>query len=288
MTVKLLVYGAGALGSLFAARLHEAGHEVSLLARGARLASVRAHGVRLAQEGRAEVRSVPVRVVDEPGGGYDLTVVIVRAHQVGPVLDSLVDTGGDVALLANWAAGPGPLVKALGPERVLLGFPAAGGRVVDDVLRHRAETPLTRLVTMPVGEPDGRVTPRLKEVVRVFRGAGLPARAEPGVDAWLTTHASFVAPLGQAVDAAGGPAELAGDRDAVLALARRIKANLTAAPTPVAPLGYRALRAMPDGLVAAGLRRFLRGTIAELGLAPTAAATAENALLVEQLRERAG
>ncbi|MEV3950585.1 2-dehydropantoate 2-reductase N-terminal domain-containing protein [Streptomyces halstedii] len=32
--MKLLVYGAGVLGSLFAARLHEAGHDVSLLARG--------------------------------------------------------------------------------------------------------------------------------------------------------------------------------------------------------------------------------------------------------------
>jgi 2-polyprenyl-6-methoxyphenol hydroxylase-like FAD-dependent oxidoreductase len=31
--MKLLVYGAGVLGSLFAARLHEAGHDVSLLAR---------------------------------------------------------------------------------------------------------------------------------------------------------------------------------------------------------------------------------------------------------------
>lgn len=32
--MKLLVYGAGVCGSLFAVRMHEAGHEVSLLARG--------------------------------------------------------------------------------------------------------------------------------------------------------------------------------------------------------------------------------------------------------------
>ncbi|GEM_PF-6129239 len=31
---KILVYGAGPPGSLFAARLHEAGHEGSLLERG--------------------------------------------------------------------------------------------------------------------------------------------------------------------------------------------------------------------------------------------------------------
>lgn len=33
--MKILVYGAGPLGSLFAARLQEAGHQVSLLARAA-------------------------------------------------------------------------------------------------------------------------------------------------------------------------------------------------------------------------------------------------------------
>jgi len=36
--MKIFVYGAGPLGSLFAARLHEAGHEACLLARGQRLA----------------------------------------------------------------------------------------------------------------------------------------------------------------------------------------------------------------------------------------------------------
>jgi 2-polyprenyl-6-methoxyphenol hydroxylase-like FAD-dependent oxidoreductase len=35
--MKILVYGAGPLGSLFAGRLHQAGHAVSLLARGQRL-----------------------------------------------------------------------------------------------------------------------------------------------------------------------------------------------------------------------------------------------------------
>jgi 2-dehydropantoate 2-reductase len=39
--MKLLVYGAGFCGSLFSAHLHEAGHNVSLLARGERLAALR-------------------------------------------------------------------------------------------------------------------------------------------------------------------------------------------------------------------------------------------------------
>jgi ketopantoate reductase len=60
--VRVLVFGAGPLGSLMAARLHEAGHEVSLLARGQRLADLENHGVVLQDEasGEQEVAHVPL------------------------------------------------------------------------------------------------------------------------------------------------------------------------------------------------------------------------------------
>jgi hypothetical protein len=65
-----------------AVRLHEAGHDVSLLARGERLTALRRHGVELAEENSTAVRQVPVRIVEHPAGGYDLTAVFVRAHHV--------------------------------------------------------------------------------------------------------------------------------------------------------------------------------------------------------------
>jgi ketopantoate reductase len=42
---KILVFGAGPLGSILAARLHQGGQDVSLLARGQRLTGLRSHGV---------------------------------------------------------------------------------------------------------------------------------------------------------------------------------------------------------------------------------------------------
>src|SRR3954470_16360081 len=100
--MKLLVYGAGVLGSLLAARMHEAGHDVSLLARGERLAALRRHGVQLAEAGRPVVRRVAVPMVEHPAGEYDLVAVLVRAHQVDAVLESLAGRGGDVVFLHNW------------------------------------------------------------------------------------------------------------------------------------------------------------------------------------------
>lgn len=43
--MKILVFGAGPLGSLLAARLFQGGHEVVLLARGVRLEDLKKHGV---------------------------------------------------------------------------------------------------------------------------------------------------------------------------------------------------------------------------------------------------
>ena len=204
--MKLLVYGAGVLGSLFAARMHEAGHDISLLARGERLAALREHGVQLAEGDSPDVRRVLVPVVEHPGGEYDLTAVFVRTQQVDVVLKSLAALEGDVLFMLNWAAGAEPLGAVIGRERVLLGFPTAGGTMDGDVVRYRPANFLTRRVAMPIGEPHGSSTPRLERIVQAFRAAGINAKAEPQMDAWLKTHAAFVVPLGQAVDAAGGPA----------------------------------------------------------------------------------
>lgn len=287
--MKLLVFGAGVTGSLFAARLHEAGHDVSLLARGERLTALRRHGVQLVEGDSPTVRRVPVPVVERPASGYDLIAVFVRTHQVDRVLESLAGIDGDVLFLLNWAGGLKPLGTMIGSGRVLLGFPTDGGTMNGDVVRYRAPSLVTRLVTTPIGEPDGRTTPRLERIVRTFRSAGVRAKAEPQMDAWLTTHAAFNVPLGQAVLAAGGPVALADDPDAVRDMLDRMRQNLATMTTSPVPHGFVALQTLPEGLLVPVLRRFLRSpTAVHSGLSDASPATvAELDRLAEQLRARA-
>jgi 2-dehydropantoate 2-reductase len=281
------VFGAGVTGSLLAARLHEAGHDdVSLLGRGERLVSLRQHGVQLAEGDSSVVRRVPVPVVEDPDGAYDLIAVCVCTHQVDAVLDSLVDVEGDVLFLCNWAAGPESLGAMIGPERVLLSYPAFGGTIDGDVIHYRAASFMTRQVVMPIGEPDGRTTPRLEQIVRAFRTAGIKAKAESQMDAWLKTHAAFEVPLGLAVHAAGGPEALADDPDAVREMLRLMRRNLGAMPMRPVPRGFVALQALPEGLLVAMLRRFLRSSTAtDSALSSTApSVTAQLERLTEQMR----
>ncbi len=136
--MKLLVYGAGVTGSLFSARLHEAGHDVSLLARGERLAALRAaHGVQLAEgDSPGRQAGTPVPVVEHRSSrpGHDLTAVLVRTHQVNTVLESIQPglEEGDVLFLLNLGGrAPEPLGAVIGRERVLLSFPTAACGTMD-------------------------------------------------------------------------------------------------------------------------------------------------------------
>ncbi|MEV6638229.1 2-dehydropantoate 2-reductase N-terminal domain-containing protein [Actinoplanes sp. NPDC051470] len=286
VVMKLLVYGVGATGSVFAARLHEAGHDVSVLDRGERQVALRRYGVQLAEGTSPAVRRVAVPVVEHPAGGYDLIAVFVRTHQVSAVLESLAGTKGDVLFTGNWAAGAQPLGAVIGYERVLLGFPGFGSAMDGDVARYSPENFMVRRVRTPVGEPDGRSTPRLERIVRAFRTARINAKVEPQMDSWLKTHATFAVPLGQAVNAAGGPAALADDPGAVRAMIRSMRQALAALPTRPVPRGFVALQTLPQGLLAAMLRRFLLNpTVAYTSLGSTSLAetAAEYKLMTEQM-----
>lgn len=282
--MKILVYGAGVLGTGYAARLHETGHDVELLARGARLSALREHGVLLAEVGSQTVRRVDVPVVDSPAAAYDLILVLVRAHQIETALPSLATTEGVVLFLVNWAAGPAPLTAALG-DRVLLGFPSFGGGVMDgDVVRYRGPSPLDRLIAMPIGEPDGTPTPRVDHLVRMFRAAGIGAKPELRVDAWLKTHAAFEVPLGQAARGAGGPATLADAPDRVRDMIIDIRHNLGNLAEGPVPRAFGALRAVPERILLPLFRAFLRSSAAVPLNTDSAAAFGELDLLAEQLR----
>ncbi|GAA5229588.1 ketopantoate reductase family protein [Arthrobacter cryoconiti] len=281
--MKILVYGAGVIGSLFAVRLHEAGYDVSLLARGERLDSLRKHGVQLAESDSPDIRRVMVPVVADPAGGYDLNFVFVRAQHIGQVLKSLHGLTGDVVFMLNWAAGPLPLGEGIGPERVLLGFPTEGGTMDGQVIRFVPKSFLTRMVSMPIGEPDGQNTPRLERILQLLRAAGLKAKSEPQMDAWLKTHAAFEVPLGQMVHAAGGLEALAGNPDAIRGMLRVMRVNLASMPTQPTPRIFNALRIIPEVVLVALFRKFLHSSAAAPLGTESLAASAENQLLADQI-----
>src|SRR5450759_4693396 len=79
VVMKVAVYGAGALGGYFGARLAEGGADVTLIARGAQLAALRADGLRVRSPlGDLELRLAAVADPSEVGP-VDLVLFCVKS-----------------------------------------------------------------------------------------------------------------------------------------------------------------------------------------------------------------
>lgn len=89
--MRIGIIGAGAVGTFFGARLARAGHEVTVLARGAALDAVRADGLRVDIDGE-EPQFVPVHVAASPedlttADGRPLEVVLLAVKATGLTLE---------------------------------------------------------------------------------------------------------------------------------------------------------------------------------------------------------
>jgi 2-dehydropantoate 2-reductase len=89
--MRVLVYGAGVIGTLYAARLQESGQLVTVLARDRRLADIRTHGLALEDVVSGSRSTTPVDVTERlaPEDQYDVALITVRRDQLASVVPAL-------------------------------------------------------------------------------------------------------------------------------------------------------------------------------------------------------
>lgn len=199
--MRIAIYGAGAVGGLVAARLAQAGHEVSAVARGATLDALRSRGLRLVWPG-GEAR-IRLPTTDDPAdlGPQELVVVAVKApalvhvaRDIGPMLgpDTVVLTamngvpwwffdrfGGRWAGTRLTSVDPGGVVAAGIPSRHVIGCVVHLACAVPEpgFVCHTAGN---RLI---VGEPGGEDSARLARVAAALRSAGFDVDASRRIQA---------------------------------------------------------------------------------------------------------
>jgi 2-dehydropantoate 2-reductase len=93
--MRFLVYGAGNIGSLYAARLAQSSQEVAILARGTRLEQIRQRGIELEDGISGKRTTTSLHVVDrlDPDDAYDVVLVILPKHRSPEVLPVLAANG---------------------------------------------------------------------------------------------------------------------------------------------------------------------------------------------------
>src|SRR5262247_4233042 len=88
VAVKIVILGAGALGTVLGAHFARAGEDVTLIARGQRAAYLQAHGATIT--GLVDF-TVPVRVITDPQQVHnaDVLIVTVKTYDMASALRSI-------------------------------------------------------------------------------------------------------------------------------------------------------------------------------------------------------
>jgi 2-dehydropantoate 2-reductase len=202
--MRICVVGAGAIGGFMAASLATAGTDTSVLARGATLTAIRAHGLRV--ESADSVINGKVTASSDPAelGVQDAVVLAVKAQSapaaaqsIGPLL------GQDTVVLSTlngvpwWFfdgfGGPcegrhldsvdpgGTIARAIPVSRVIGGtVHMSASSSEPGVIRRYAGNGII------IGEPDGTDTSRLANLAAELRNAGMTVTVSASIraDVW--------------------------------------------------------------------------------------------------------
>jgi len=188
--MKICIYGAGAVGGLMAGWLAQAGHDVSVVARGANLTAIRAKGLLVRSQGAEQAYAV--RAESDPArlGAQDTVIVSVKAQSlpevargIGPLLGpqtSIVTAMNGVPwwFFDRLKFGDGRLrLESLDPGGALSrAMPTE--RIVGCVVHLAASTPAPGVIShntgrrLILGEPGGRNTARTQGVADALAQAG--------------------------------------------------------------------------------------------------------------------
>ncbi len=173
--MRIAVFGAGAVGGYFGARLAHAGEDVVFIARGAHLEAIRRDGLYV-ESPLGDFRIHPAQATDNPeeAGPVDVVLVGVKAWQVpevAPKMRPLLGPETFIVPLENGVEAPDQLAAVWGRERVLGGL----CRIISTVpepgrVRHGGMEPYVAF-----GELDHRPGERARRLQAAFERAGVRA-----------------------------------------------------------------------------------------------------------------
>ncbi|MFO7998136.1 MAG: 2-dehydropantoate 2-reductase N-terminal domain-containing protein [Bacteroidales bacterium] len=198
--MKILVFGAGVIGTTFAWQISEAGYDVSLLVRKQRLTRYSHSGVTVNCTDMRGKRKEFVKTVFRPktvdriDGSihYDLIIVAVKNFQLNEVVPYIAKFSGNahVLFMGNLWNEFGLIKKHLPEGRFFFGFPAmtGGGRTdngINCLLFKKGNTML--------GEPGGKTSQRLRDTAEILGMSGLQPKISSNIVHWIKAQSIWPA-----------------------------------------------------------------------------------------------
>ena len=225
--MKLLVYGAGVIGCLYAALFSDAGHHVCIYARGQRLEILKKNGLLYSKDN--SILKAELTIIDklEDDDLYDFIFLPVRENQVYIALRELKNNcSPNIVTMVNTLEPYSNWEEICGKGRIVPAFPGAGGSFDENVL-HAALTP--RLIqTTTFAEISGEKTERLLKLASLFKQANIPYQIVQDMHAWQLSHLAMVVPIADAYYMADNPEKAGYDGKVMLYTAKQMQRNFSA------------------------------------------------------------
>lgn len=205
MKKKILIFGAGVIGSTYGGLMAKSGHTVSLLARNKRLIELKEKGLLLQRlnEDKFEKISVKVISISEIEDYYDYVFVTLRNENVKLALSELSTINSPCFIfMVNTSLGYKEWINALGYERVIPAFPGSGGKIENGIVYYEIVSKTVQSTT--IGEIDGRITNRIKEIRDILISSGFNISFSNNMDSWQKNHIAMIGTMGGAIYYDGG------------------------------------------------------------------------------------
>ena len=187
--MKILVFGAGVLGSNLARNLFRAGMDVTLLARENWAEEIQKNGLRIKDKfsPRVSVSRIPIVTELKPEDMYDVIFVVMRYTQIDSVMDALrANQTKNVVFVGNNVRARE--IAALLPEKnVMFAFALSAGH------RERDRVASIDLKKITIGQLSGALSNE-RLIGQIFGGTKYKVIYEPNIEDYLLCHAAFVIP----------------------------------------------------------------------------------------------
>lgn len=201
---RILIFGAGVIGSVYAGKMALAGHNVSVIARNKRLKELQQNGLLLSADETSPVKAnITLIAALKDDDVYDYIFVTLRKDQLQdafPVLRK--NQSKNFVFMVNTPNGYADWIKQVGQDRIIAAFPGAGGKIENGIVCYSLTSALVQPTTL--GETDGKVTARINELVSIFKHSGFPTAVSKNMDSWQKSHVAMVCCLAFGIYFDGG------------------------------------------------------------------------------------
>lgn len=193
--MRILIYGAGVIGTLYGVLFSKAGFDTYIYARGKRLRAFQEKGVLFCNRESVVEKISQIKIIDELKDDdiFDFIFLCVRENQLHTALKELRKNRSPYIVTMVNSLEEDSIWEEICAKKIIRAFPGAGGSIKEDVLHAR----LTSYFIQPTTFSDSNVA-QTRQLIMIFKKSEIPYQVVEDMHAWQICHLAMVVPLADA------------------------------------------------------------------------------------------